>query len=99
MRTLNIQHGSDGDLQAVDAGSGLYEKGIGVVPYVHREAGAHGVLWGSSGALQVPGLQRDLGYVRVVEGVSYLPEDLPRGGLEIQDASPRQPATSDGTSG
>jgi hypothetical protein len=34
-----------------------------------------------------------------VEGVSDLPEDLPRGGLEIQDASPRQPATSDGTSG
>ena len=86
-------------LEAVDAGSGLYEGGLGVVPDVYGEPGAHGVLRGSSGALEVPGLERDLGYVRVVQRVADLLENLPRSGLEVQDASPTQPITSEGTSG
>jgi hypothetical protein len=80
--------GSKPGLEAVDAGSGLYERGFGIVPDVYGEPGAHGVLRGSPGALEVPGLERDLGYVRVVQRVPDLPEDLARGGLEVQDASP-----------
>jgi hypothetical protein len=86
--------------EAVDSGRGLYEGGLGVVPDVHGEPGAHGVVGGSPGALEVPGLERDLGYVRVVQRVPDLPEDLPRGGLEVQGVSPlNQPITSEGTSG
>ena len=87
-------------LQPVDTGSCLHERGNGVVPDVYGEPGAHGVLGGSSGALEVPGLERYLGYIRVVQRVPDLPEDLPRGGLEVQGASPlSQPITSEGTSG
>lgn len=64
------------------------EWGFGVVAHVHGEPGAHGVLGGVAAAVEVAGLQRDLGDVRVVQGVADLFEDEAGGGLEVQDGSP-----------
>ena len=83
-------------LQTVDAGGGLEEGGAGIVADVHGEPGPHRILRRSAGALQVSGLERDLGYVRVVEGMPDLPENLPRGGLEVHGG---YPSTSEETAG
>ncbi len=70
-------------LETVDTWGGLDEGRLRIVPHVHGEPGPHGVLRRSPYALQVSALQGYLGYIRVVEGVPNLPQNLPRGGLEV----------------
>ena len=70
-------------LQTVDAGSRLDKGRLRVIPHVHREPRSHGVLGRPPGALEVSALQSDLGYVRVMEGVPDLLQNLPRGGPEV----------------
>ena len=72
-----------GPLESVDARGGLDEGRLWIVPDVNGEPGPHGVLRRSPGALPVSALQGHLGYVRVVEGVSDFPQNLPGGGLEV----------------
>jgi hypothetical protein len=64
---------------------GLHERSLRAVPDVHRGLSPHGVLRRPPGALQVAALQRDLGYVRLVERMADLPEYLARGALEVHD--------------
>jgi hypothetical protein len=72
-----------GALEPVDAGCSLDERGLRIVADVDREPGSHGVMGRSPRALEVATLQGNLRYVRVMEGVSDLPQDLPCGGLEL----------------
>ena len=72
-----------GALEAVDARGCLDERRARVVPDVHRQPGSHGVVGRPPGAVEVATLQGNLGYVRIMEGMPDLPEDLARGGFEV----------------
>jgi hypothetical protein len=72
-----------GALEPIDAGGGLDKTRVQVVPDAYGKPGHPGVLGRPPGALEVATLQGELGYVRVAERASDLPEVLPCGGLEV----------------
>jgi hypothetical protein len=79
----SISEGLKGALEAIDAWGCLDERCARVIPDVHGQPSSHGVVGGTPGAVEVAALQGNLGYVRIVEGVPDLPEDLARGGFEV----------------
>jgi hypothetical protein len=79
----SISERLQGTLEAIDTGSSLYERCAQIVPDIYREPGPHGVLGRPPGALEVATRKSDPGYIRIMEGVPNLLQDLPRGGLEV----------------
>jgi hypothetical protein len=69
--------------QAVHARRPLHEGARRVVANVDGEPCPHGVLGRPTAAFQVTGLQSELGYVGVMQGVANLFQNLPRGALEV----------------
>ena len=72
-------------LEPINTWGRLDEGALGVVAHVYGgEPGSHGIVRGTPSAFKIPRLKGKFGDIRVVQRVTALLEDDPRGSLKVQ---------------